>query len=225
MGSDAERCEWPRPAPTVAQSTTPRRAPEAELGRVTALSDSIFAVAMTLLVLELHVPDLPAQHTQAELAASLDALWPQYVTCVVSFLVVGEFWLAHRQTLGAMRRVDQRFLALNLLFLLSITVVPFQTAILGRYWNEQVAVQVYAAFFSLTASLDGALWGYATYRRRLVDETVTASLIAHRTVTVLLVAGIFVASIGIAAWSPTVAELSWVLIWVVIVVQHIRTPS
>jgi uncharacterized membrane protein len=166
---------------------------------------------MTLLVLGLTAPDLPAQHSQADLARSLLGLWPSYLTYALSFLVVGLFWMVHHEMMRELRRVDRRFLYLNLLSLLSIGVIPFVTVVLSRYVGEMVAVDAYAGVLALVALLQFVLWQYASRNHRLIEPAVDSHQITLRSVSCLLVAGVFVGSIAVSFLSPPAAQVTWVL--------------
>src|ERR1700704_222760 len=96
--------------------------------RLEAFSDGVFAIAATLLVLELRVPsDAP------DLVGALVRLWPAYAAYLVSFLTIGIIWVNHHTLLEHCTRVDRRFLYLNLLLLIAVGIVPFPTALVGQY--------------------------------------------------------------------------------------------
>jgi uncharacterized membrane protein len=175
---------------------------------------------MTLLVLGVQVPDLPAQHSEADLARSLVALWPEYLNYALSFLIASAFWIGHHQILGDVRRVDRRFLWLNMLSLLSIGGIPFMTLILGRYGGERVAVDAFAAFMALVALLQVVLRLDATHNRRLVDSNLDLRTVRYQTFYSLLVVVIFAGSIGVSFWRPWAAEVTWGLTWLVVGLAH-----
>ncbi|HUZ01449.1 MAG TPA: TMEM175 family protein [Thermomicrobiaceae bacterium] len=209
--------EHPRPLRKGLTSvpTTPEGLLRAGPPRLAALSDGVFAVAMTLLVLDLRVPDLPPNHAATALAHSLLALWPHYLTYALSFVVVGAFWMGHHQTLLLLRRIDRGFVWLNLLFLLCISAVPFVTAVYGRYGGEPVAAAVYAGFLLVTQLIQIALLVDATRHRRLVGEDLDPVWLADRMEGQLLVAAVFAVSFVVAWLSPLAALLTLSLVWVI----------
>ena len=107
----------------------------ADIGRVLALSDGVFAVAITLLLLAIQLPDLPPTRSlmtlNTRLLQSLLALWPTVLGYTISFLVVGAYWRAHRHVFQHIKRYDTAFLTLNLLLLLSVSFLPLPTGIIG----------------------------------------------------------------------------------------------
>jgi uncharacterized membrane protein len=141
-----------------------------ETGRVEAFSDGVFAIAITLLVLDIKVPrDLPES---ARLLDALLAQWPAYFAFVTSFATIGIMWINHHRLFTLIKRSDQMLLVLNSLLLLGITFVPFPTALLSEYIGEpdqQVAALVYSGTFVVTAICFNLLWRYASYKNRLLD--------------------------------------------------------
>jgi uncharacterized membrane protein len=180
--------------------------------RVLALSDGIFAVAMTLLILEIHPPDLPPGHSQAALLGALVHLWPRYLDYAVSFLVIGMYWFGHRHVFGWIVRADGGLVWLNVGFLMLVTFIPFATDVVGTFGDERVAVAFYAVTLAAVGFVWWALWIYAARGRRLVDPRLDPRLIRLNTLSALLAPILFLASIGLAFTSPALCELSWLLI-------------
>jgi len=122
--------------------------------RVLALSDGVFAVAITLLVLAIQLPDLPPTRSlmtlNTRLLQSLLALGPTVLGYIISFLVVGANWRVHRHVFRHIKRYDTAFLTLNLLLLLSVSFLPLPTSVIGRYPGSWVAVVFYALCLALT---------------------------------------------------------------------------
>lgn len=139
---------------------------EKETGRVEAFSDGVFAIAITLLVLELKVPVAVGE---ARLAAALAEDWPSYLALLTSFATIGIMWLNHHMVFTHIRRVDRGLLVLNALLLLGVTVVPFPTALLARYLGhdgERLASLVYSGTFVYIAIVFTLLWRYAASHAR-----------------------------------------------------------
>jgi uncharacterized membrane protein len=134
---------------------------EKETGRVEAFSDGVFAIAITLLVLELKIP---RGLSSAGLAVALREEWPSYAAFLCSFGTIGIMWLNHHRLFMLIRRVDRVLLVLNGLLLLGVSVVPFPTALLADYLGhdgDRLAAAVYGGLFVFIALGFNVLWRYA----------------------------------------------------------------
>ena len=132
--------------------------------RLTALTDGVFAIAMTVLALEL-VGTVEADRSLGELWPDL---WPRLVAYVMSFLILGLFWVGHHAALSAVRATDRGHVTLNLLFLMLIAAIPFPAALVGTHPNDPWAFAVYGGALTLTAICLELSWWYAS--RRADDE-------------------------------------------------------
>ena len=149
-----------------------RSAPHGEIShrdtaRLEAFSDGVFAIAITLLILEIHVPTVDQVEGSAGLSSALLDLWPSYFGYLVSFLVIGIMWINHHNIFKFFRGVDHWLLAINLALLLCISFIPFPTALLAEHIthpDERTATVLYAAVFFVTALVFNALWRYPTRR-------------------------------------------------------------
>ena len=145
--------------------------------RIEAFSDGVFAIALTLLVLEIKLPEISAIHTDQQLQDFLFSQGPTYLSYVLSVLVIGIFWVAHHGLFHYIRRADRNLFWLNILFLLTVTFIPFPTALLGTFSNYHTAVVIYGASLALTGILLDIMRWYATSKHRLVDPHLDAHLI------------------------------------------------
>ena len=136
-----------------------------------ALSDSVFAIAATLLVLEIGVG--PAG--RGSLGPELVRIWPSYLAYVTSFLTIGIIWINHHHNMRAIGHADRTFMFLNLLLLLDVAFIPFPTKLVADYLGhsgERPAVIAYAATLLLMAALYTLWWRYARTGRRLIGDAV-----------------------------------------------------
>jgi uncharacterized membrane protein len=128
--------------------------------RLEAFSDGVFAIAITLLIIEVRPPDAAPD----ELAVDLISLWPSYAAYAVSFVIIGIIWVNHHEIFEGIRAVDRPLLFLNLLLLLTVAFLPFPTALLGEYIrdgdNAHIAAAVYGANMTLIGLAFIALWTY-----------------------------------------------------------------
>jgi TMEM175 potassium channel family protein len=164
------------------------RSDQKETGRLEAFSDGVFAIAVTLLVLDFKVPkpaDLPAGPgalgTHGLLAALL-AQWPTLLAYLTSFFTILVMWVNHHLLFGLIRRIDHLFLYLNGLLLLFVTFVPFPTALVAAYLGRQgatAAAALYSATYCCIAIVYNALWRHASRDRRLLDSAASPAAIAE----------------------------------------------
>lgn len=197
----SKAAEGPPAAATSAESTT----------RIEAFSDGVFAIAITLLVLELRPPELEAGHLGfGDALRALGHLWPEYLAYAVSFLSIANAWASHHSIFRVIGRADQTLVYLNTLVLLVVAFIPFPTALLAEYRDDgayRAAIVVYGATFTVLAVIYALLWRYATHDRRLVaPDTPQAALdaIGRRylfTVPLYLVA--VVLSLLVSDFGPT----------------------
>jgi uncharacterized membrane protein len=143
-----------------------------ESRRVEQLADGVFAIAMTLLVLGVHVPELPAPVTGAALLDALLALVPNLAGYAIGFIILGTLWLGHHGQFQFIRRADRTLLWLNTFFLLCIAFLPFATAFLARYPLQPVTLAVYGGTLLLSNVFLFAHWNYAV-SHGLVGDDVT----------------------------------------------------
>ena len=140
------------------------------LERIAALSDGVFAIAMTLLVLELHVPATENIHTEADLWNAIVILSPHFLTYFMSFLTLGIFWVGQQTQLNHISRANRNFSWIQLGFLLAVAIMPFSTALLAEFITFRLALVIYWFNIFLLGALLFASWRYATYAQLLKAE-------------------------------------------------------
>ena len=183
-------------------STVPQ---DASTGRLEAFSDGVFAIAITLLVLEIR----PPEHGDQSLARGLVDLWPSYFAYALSFATIGIMWLNHHEVMRLVRAVDRTFLLLNMLLLLLIAFVPFPTNVLADFLQDGeergAAAFFYAGTFATTAVIYNAFWHYLRrHRVRLLERHVTDAEISAITRSYLIgpaVYGLATLAALVSAWA------------------------
>ena len=141
------------------------------LERLAALSDGIFAVAMTLLVLDLHLPTAAQVHSESELWAALCALAPQWVTYGMSFLTLGIFWAGQQTQLNHMGEGTRDLTWIHLAFLFAVTLLPLSTRLLAEFITYRSALGLYwLNIFALGAMLYWS-WAHATHNELIKPDT------------------------------------------------------
>ena len=176
-----------------------------DLARITAFSDGVMAVAITLLVLNIDVPRVPAD----QLPAELDELLTPLAAYALSFALVGRFWIIHHRHFAALRDFDATLMALNLLFLALIVLIPFSTNLMSDYDSVPEAAAVFAATIGL-ASLASWTMVAHTMRRGHVIESLMRQARPYGDRLGLVFTAVFFASIPVAFIDTRLAQLLWV---------------
>lgn len=190
-----------------AEGAKHREENEVEFSRIVAFSDGVFAIAITLLVLQLEVP----KHVPH------DDLWPQLwaqhqdvFAYAISFAVIGRFWLIHHRFFGEVTHFDGRLIALNLFYLAWIVLLPFSSEVLGDHGGDEAAVILYAV--NLTGVVGAGAWMFADARRAGFARTSADQARIDRR-RALLIVSIFLASIPVAVVAPRVAPYFWLALF------------
>jgi uncharacterized membrane protein len=181
------------------------------LERIIFFSDAVFAIAITLLALNLKLPENNNLPT-TPLSHSLLAIMPEFKGYAFSFLVVGFYWMSHHYYFRYLKRYDYLFVSLNIGFLMGIAFLPFPTSVLDSYPRQRLAVIFYAGSMALVGLMKALLWYYASKRHRLVAPSLPPRLILSLTRRTLVPPLIFLISVAIAYFNPSLAELVWILI-------------
>jgi uncharacterized membrane protein len=174
--------------------------------RLVFFSDAVFAIAITLLVLDLKPP------TGAFNAQALEAMIPSFEGFGISFFVIAVYWLAHHEIFGALRREDGALRVMNLVFLASIAFLPFPTSVIALYAATTAPVIFYALSVATVGLLQAALILVAR-RPALMRAGETRAESRHGLVRSLVPPTIFLASAGVALRAPHLATYMWILIW------------
>jgi uncharacterized membrane protein len=190
-----------------------------DTGRTEAFSDGVFAIAITLLVLDINVPESGFE----DLWRGIVDQWPSYLAYVTSFLTIGALWLAHHGTFARLRSVDATVMRLNLLLLMAASFLPFPTRLMAEAIlndsAERAAVIFYGSTLMVILLLLAAIWRAVAARRELLHPEVSEqeiNRILRRTAPSL---GSYIAIILIAIVAPNVAAFGYLLIAVMLVVR------
>ena len=183
--------------------------------RIGAFTDGVFAIAITLLVLALEVPDhVPAGGLQQ----LIPELVPKFAGHVISFAVLGVYWIGHHNMFLHIHRHDRTLLWLNILFLLFVASMPFTTGLLATYGDDHFAVLAYAANLVLAGLALDLIWVHATRGRRLVDENIDPDLVAFVHRRVLMAPAIYLLAIGVSFFSVALPKLMFAAVVVIYIV-------
>jgi uncharacterized membrane protein len=195
--------------PTEHRESQPRSSDEAlGLQRLVFFSDAVTAIAITLLAIDLRVPEIAASAAAAELPRSLSQLGPRFLSFVVSFAVIGTYWMAHHRYFRYIRRHDGKLMLLNMVFLFCIVLMPFVAGLFGQYYYLPLGMSVYAAAVAAIGLSVGGLWWYASWAHRLVDEDLDERFIRARSINAAFPA-LFLVSIPFASFSQILTVVIW----------------
>jgi len=136
-----------------------------DVGRIAALSDGVFAVAVTLLVLDIHAPECADIHGETQLASALFALAPRGLTWLLSVMTLGIFWVGQHTQLQQLERSDRDFAWASYLFLVAISALPFSTRVLADFFDFRLALGLYWANILLCGATIYLTWGLAVGKK------------------------------------------------------------
>ena len=182
--------------------------------RLVQFSDGVFTVALTLLVIDIAVPNLPNGTSSKDLTDALWAQLPNIAAFALTFWVVGAYWLTHHRHYVFIQRYDGTLLLLNLLLLMTVCFIPWPTAVLGHYGNYFAAWVLYAVSMAAMGLAAASVWWYASDKPALVDG-VTPELRRFYRYRAIVTPAVFLISIPIAAVNVAVGEYTWIAIFVV----------
>ena len=188
--------------------------------RVAAFTDGVFAIAITLLVLSLDMPDVKDDR----LAHELGKQWPELLAYFLSFAVVGRFWVIHHRVFATVGSFDSRLMSLNLAYLSFVVLVPFTSEILGEYGDTSTAVMLYAAVLGLAALLNWLMIRHVVRSGQVLEEyrEETARYAGRGWLTI---PAVLLLSVPVALISPFAAEAMWVALLFGRPIQRTRSRS
>ena len=180
--------------------------------RAVFFSDAVFAIAITILALDLRVPDIASGEVAERIPGILIGLLPKFYSFVISFWIIATFWLAHHRMFHYIRGYDRRLLSINFLFLMWIVLIPFSATLLGEYGSYQLPLDVYFSNMILAELSLYWLWRYAVRDRKFVDPDLDSGIIRYNGVRSLGPLAVFLLAIVISFFSVSTAGWSVLLL-------------
>lgn len=180
--------------------------------RIEALSDGIFAIVMTLLILEIHVPNLPHNSPNVEVVPALIALWPKFVSYIVTFVSLGFFWVGHHTMYHAIRRADRNLLWLNILFFMFVSLLPFSTSVLNAFPQAFVAPFFFGANIAVIGWILFLQWIYVSSQPDMLAHFVTARYRATVKSRMLMIPLATTLTVIICFWSVGISLAIYILL-------------
>jgi uncharacterized membrane protein len=190
---------------------------EKETSRVETFSDSVFAIALTLLILGIKVPDLNDFKTNENLFHALFNLWPSYFAFLLSFVAVLIMWINHHGFFKYLRKINSAFLYANGFLLLTVTFMNFPTIVLARYFDTPaftIASASYCGSLMLINISYNLLWFSSAYKRKLVKDEITDTLIIKIRNAYWFGFLIYLIAFIISFFLPLIGLLICILFWI-----------
>lgn len=180
--------------------------------RVVSFSDAVFAFAATLLVLKIDLPSVTASEVTTQLPFQLIHLWPQYLANIISFLIIGYYWLNHHAIFGMLKRFNKTIVWVNLVFLIFLSFLPFPVDLYGDYPTVHIVIIFYSLSLAIVGYLLAGIWWYASSHNRLVDKNLSQRHIHYYMIRYLIAPIVFTLSVPLALIDPVISQFSWVFV-------------
>lgn len=190
---------------------------EKETGRIEAFSDGVFAIAVTLLVLELHVPELKGGDTPVQLLEALKMQWPGYIAFIISFFSIFIIWVNHHKVFKQIYRRNTGLMFANGLILFLVSLVSYPSALLARFFltdSKQLSVTIYTGLFVLINLAFNLLWQQATLDKKLLRPGISDAAIRQLRNNYLYGFPTYLAAFVVSFFYPDLALGICVLLWI-----------
>jgi uncharacterized membrane protein len=185
--------------------------PEESLGleRIVFFSDAVMAIAITLLAIDIRVPEIDPSVAGAELPAQLAAITPNLLTFFISFIVIGIYWVSHHRYFNYIKRFDTRLILLNLMFLFFIACMPFVASLLGRFPSVPIALVIYTLAVAALGASMALIWRYASKGHRLIESDLDVDTIRVINIRLFVAPLMFLVAVPFAFVSPLAVIVVW----------------
>jgi uncharacterized membrane protein len=189
-----------------------RRGDSPEFERLANFNDAVYAIAMTLLVLEVKItPILRNSGDPSVMWSRLSDLVPQLVAFGVAFILLGRYWMAHHAFFASLRAYDRRLMGLNLVYLAFVAVLPFPSSLVGEYEENPISVVVFAVVLAAVSGMEAMMLAHA-YRADLLHVRMERPDFQWLLVASLQPVAVFMVTIPLAFVSTTLTLISWALV-------------
>ena len=185
--------------------------------RQKALADGVFAIVMTLLVLELGVPVVTGTSINSSLAHGLLEMWPEFLIYVLSFMVLGIFWLMHHAIFDTVRYYNTSLAWINIVFLMFVSLIPFSTALFGEHGAERMTALFYGGNLVLLFITLVSLWGYSTSLGRLTEGEIDQRFVRGGKLMGIVYIILILITMGISFVSPVASFIIYGVLVVTII--------
>jgi uncharacterized membrane protein len=181
--------------------------------RLEAFSDGVFAIVITLLILNIRLPDVKYD----ELPSALRDVVPSILAYVMSFAIIGLYWISHHQSFQYIAKVDRSFLWMNILLLLFISFIPFPTSLLGKYPFKEIPVLIYGLNLLVANATGFGMLMYINYHPELATEEFTKAVFRKLVTTYAIVNLLYVMGIGLSFYAPLASFIIYIFVLLVLI--------
>ena len=180
--------------------------------RIVSLTDAVLAIVMTLLVLEIAVPELSRSEAATELPKRLLELLPVVGSYATSFIILGFFWISHDDQFHYIKRANRTLRWITIFYLMFIAFIPFSTALIGAYRDQQISVIIYGINIIIVLFWAYLQWRYATKEHRLVDSDLDPKFITRMSRRIGVGAILYMIAIAVSFLSTQASLILFILI-------------
>ena len=193
---------------------------EFQLDRLILFSDAVFAIAITLLAIEIKIPEIPKEQlTESNVLHHLKELVPKFIGFFISFLIIAQYWIVHHRMFGYVIHFTERLIWLNMYFLLAIALMPFSTGFYSEYVTHETMTPVifYTANITVLGLISFIMWRYISNPKRKISENLTAPLITYFSIRAITVPVIFIIFCIAYLFNPMLA--AWIPVSIPIIMR------
>jgi len=184
---------------------------EVATNRLETLVDGVFAIAMTILVLSIQIPEMD-NPSSGDLFSQLVVLWPKVLSFIISFIILGMFWVAHHTEFRYIKKLDHKLIWLNIFYLLFVSLLPFSAELLGKYPYNQAAVIVYGIHLMLMVLIHYFIWQHASHHTNLVVDDLDPRINKLADRLSYIGASSYIIAIALSFWRIEAALAIYVLV-------------
>jgi uncharacterized membrane protein len=181
--------------------------------RLTLFSDAIFAFAMTLLAVNVRVPEIAQNVVSSQLSVELANLLPKLVGYGLSFFISASYWIFYHRIFVNIKRYDLTLIWLNIVFLFFVVLIPFPSDLIGRFLSQQISMIIYSIMMAATGLVLSLIWLHASTHHRLIDESLSKLAIKRMSVRTFVAPIVFLVSIPASSALGIFTPILWVSVW------------
>jgi uncharacterized membrane protein len=181
--------------------------------RLTLFSDAIFAFAMTLLAVDIRVPEIAQNLVNSQLNIELANLAPKLIGYVLSFFISASYWIFYHRIFTNIKRYDRTLISLNIFFLFFIVLIPFPSDLIGRYLSQEISIVIYATVMAAIGFVLSLIWSYASSHHRLIDLDLNNATIRRLRMRTYASPILFLVSIPASLIIGIFTPVLWVIAW------------